>query len=82
MGISARGETISPEVRIALATGLCGGFTTMSSMIYETTEMLRTSEYFHATMYVAASFLLSLSAFVLGGLIVRVLIRLGGGQWN
>jgi hypothetical protein len=26
-GLSARGDTISPEMRIALATGFCGGFT-------------------------------------------------------
>lgn len=34
-GLSARGETVSPEIRLALGTGFCGRFTTMSSMIYE-----------------------------------------------
>jgi len=81
-GLSARAETISPEARLTLATGFCGGFTTMSSMIYETAEMLRASEYLHATMYVAGSFLLSMCAFVAGLMSVRILIRLGGGLWN
>jgi len=78
-GISARGETLSPELRLALATGLCGGFTTMSSMIYETTEMLRTSEYLHAAMYAVGTFFLSLCGFALGRIAIRILVKLGGG---
>ncbi|OGV67472.1 MAG: hypothetical protein A3K18_29140 [Lentisphaerae bacterium RIFOXYA12_64_32] len=81
-GLSARGEIVSPEVRLALATGFCGGFTTMSSMIYEAAEMLRASEYLHATAYITGSFLLSLTAFVVGLMAVHVLIRLGGGLWS
>jgi len=81
-GLAARGETIPPAVRLALATGFCGGFTTMSSMIYETAEMLRAGEYLHATIYTAGSFLLSLVAFFVGIIAVRVLVRIGGGLWN
>jgi CrcB protein len=81
-GLSARGETISPVIRLALVTGFCGGFTTMSSMIYEAAEMLRASEYHHATLYAAGTFLLSMTAFVAGGMAVRILIRIGGGLWN
>ena len=80
--LSARGETISPEIRIALATGFCGGFTTMSSMIYETVEMLRASEYLHATAYAAGTFLLSMAAFATGVMAVRILARIGGGSWS
>ena len=80
--LSARGETLSPEVRLFLATGFCGGFTTMSSMIYETAEMLRASEYLHATVYAAGSFLLSMVAFFVGISAVRVLVKMGGGLWN
>ena len=81
-GLSARAETISPEARLALATGFCGGFTTMSSLIYETAEMIRASEYMHATIYITFSVLLSMCAFVAGLMTVRILIRLGGGLWN
>lgn len=75
MGLSARGETISPEVRVAVAVGFCGGFTTMSSMIYETAEMLRAGEYLHAMVYAAGSSLLSMTALLVGVMAVRVLIR-------
>lgn len=81
-GLSARGETVSPEIRLALATGFCGGFTTMSSMIYETAEMLRASEYLYAMLYAAGTFLLSMTAFVAGIMAVRILIKIGGGVWN
>lgn len=81
-GFSARGETISPEVRLALATGFCGGFTTFSSMIYETAEMLRAGEYLHATLYAAGSFVISMIAFVAGVMAVRTVIRMGGGLWS
>ena len=80
--MSARGETITPEVRLVLATGFCGGFTTLSSLIYETSEMLRASEHGHATLYVAGSLAASMTAFVLGLTAVRMLTQSGGGIWS
>ncbi|MDN5278498.1 MAG: fluoride exporter [Clostridiales bacterium] len=77
-GISAQGETLTPAMRLALTTGFCGGFTTMSSMIYETAEMIRASEYLHAGTYVAFTFILSLSAFFTGLILIRYLTKLGG----
>lgn len=81
-GLSDRTEAISPAARLALATGFCGAFTTMSSMIYETSGMLRAGEYMHAGLYAAGSFFLSMAAFALGVIAVRVAVRLGGGLWN
>lgn len=81
-GLSDRGGTLSPEMRLALATGFCGGFTTMSSMIYETAEMLRVSEYLHATLYVAGTFLLAMAAFIAGVMAVRLLGKIGGIIWS
>ncbi|MDD5483493.1 MAG: CrcB family protein [Kiritimatiellae bacterium] len=79
---SARGGAVSPEIRLALATGFCGGFTTMSSMIYETAEMIQASEYIHAAFYAAGTFLFSMTAFIVGLMAVRILVKLGGGLWN
>ena len=81
-GLFARGETVSPEIRLALATGFCGGFTTMSSMIYETAEMIRASEYLHATLYTAGTFLFSMTAFAAGVMAVRILVKIGDGLWS
>ena len=82
MALAARGEALSPELRLALATGFCGGFTTMSSMIYETSEMLRSHEYFHAAMYSLGTIVLSMVMFIFGILAVRLTIKFGGALWN
>jgi CrcB protein len=80
--LSSRAETLSPEIRIALATGFCGGFTTMSSMIYETVEMIRASEYLHAILYAAGTFFFSMTAFVAGVMAVNIIVKIGGRLWN
>lgn len=77
--LSAQGEVLSPELRLGLATGFCGGFTTMSSMIYETSAMMRAGEYFHATVYAAGTFLISMAAFVVGVVLMRLVFRIAGG---
>jgi len=82
VGISTRGETLSPEMRLMLATGFCGGFTTMSSFMYETAAMIRDSEYFHAVVYAAGTLVLSMAAFAAGIAVFRILARIGGGLWS
>lgn len=79
---AARGEGLRPEVRLLLATGFCGGFTTMSSMIYEAGQMLRTDEVLHAVAYLGGTLLASLAAFFGGVIVVRALVRMAGALWN
>ncbi len=79
---AGRGEAISPETRLLLATGLCGGFTTMSSMVYETGQMLQGDEYAHAAVYVGSTLAASVLAFFAGVVAVRLALRIGGGAWN
>jgi len=45
----------SPQLRIFLAIGILGGFTTFSSFSYETIAMLRDGEFLYATLNVALS---------------------------
>jgi fluoride ion exporter CrcB/FEX len=51
-------------------------------MIYETAEMIRTSEYLHATLYATGTFLLSITGFLAGVLAVRMFVKIGGGLWS
>lgn len=71
-----RVEAVSPAWRLALAVGFCGGFTTMSAMIYETAILLRTTEPLRAAGYVGLTLLACLLAFGCGVVIVRWVARL------
>jgi fluoride exporter len=73
---------LSPGTRLLLATGFCGGFTTMSSMIYETAQMLRTGDWIHAMYYLLITFVCCMIAFFCGYLCVRMVIRYGGNLWS
>jgi len=46
---------VSSDMRIAIAVGFFGGYTTFSSFGWETAKMLEDGEWFRATTYVAAS---------------------------
>lgn len=57
---------ISPELRMAIAIGFFGGFTTFSSFGWETAKMFEAGEWLHASTYVAASVVLGLLLSVAG----------------
>ena len=61
---------ISPELRMAIAIGFFGGYTTFSSFGWETAKMLEAGEWLWASTYVASSVILGLFLSVAG-------IRLG-----
>ena len=51
-----------PEMRAALITGFCGGYTTFSAFSLETAGLLGGGEYLKATAYIVLSVTLSLLA--------------------
>jgi CrcB protein len=60
---AALGSTqISPQTRIFLTTGFCGGFTTFSTFSYETATMIEGGQYRRAAAYVTLSLVVSLIA--------------------
>jgi CrcB protein len=62
----ARGMSVTPEARLFLATGLCGGFTTMSSFIYELAGLWREGATLLASAYLLATLVGSAVCFGLG----------------
>ncbi len=74
-GIGAKTGLLTSELRLLLATGFCGGFTTMSSFIYELGQFVQDKEYLFASTYFLATLGGAALAFVLGlalsGLILR-----------
>ena len=70
-----RGVLVSPEARLLLATGLCGGFTTMSSFVYELAGFYREGAYAMAGTYLVATLAGSAVCFVLGVFCVQLIWR-------
>ena len=74
-GLSGKTELMSTEMRLLLATGFCGGFTTMSSFVYEIGQFIQDKEYFFASSYFVATLAGAGIAFALGLLIIEFATR-------
>ncbi len=70
-GISERGNFISPEVRLFLAVGICGGFTTFSSLSNDAFLLLRQDEWIRFALYTSLSFFIGLMAVYAGRFIIK-----------
>lgn len=75
VGIAATSQALSTEMRLLLATGFCGGFTTMSSFVYELGQFIQDKEYFYASSYFVATMAGAGLAFVLGLFISEWVLR-------
>lgn len=70
--LAAATDAFTPNARLFLATGLCGGFTTMSSFVYELAEYLRTDDYLMGAMYFGVTIFGSVLMFYLGTVLVSL----------
>jgi len=71
IGVLARRTGTPNEVRIFLATGLLGGFTTFSAFSLDAISLWQRGESASAAGYVLASVIFSLLALFIGLMIVR-----------
>lgn len=72
-GLSERGNLITPEWRLFLAVGFCGGFTTFSSLANDAFMLLQGREFLYFSAYTAASFFIGLLAVFVGRYIIQIL---------
>lgn len=73
MMLSLERGLLSPDMRLLLAVGLCGGFTTMSTFSYETVALLRDGEMALAFGNLGATLGMCFLAVWLGSLVGRLL---------
>lgn len=66
-GLSAKYAWLTAEWRLALATGLCGGFTTFSAFAAENVMLLRNGQYATAMLYILLSIIFGI-AFTFAGI--------------
>lgn len=69
----AERSRISAEVRILIATGFCGGFTTFSSFAFENVKLLQDGEVLNTILYVVLSIVICFVAVYLGILFTKLI---------
>jgi CrcB protein len=78
--LAAGAPAFPPAMRLLLATGFCGGFTTLSSLIHELFHLARTGDWVSAALYLNGTFFGAMAAFGAGTLVIRMAGRLWGGS--
>ena len=64
--ICQKHNIFTPQWRLALTTGFCGGFTTFSTFAYENVFLLKAGNYSTPFLYITASVLLGIAAVFAG----------------
>ena len=70
-GMSERGNILSPDVRVFLTVGLCGGFTTFSSLTNDAFFLMQEKEWLKLSLYTTMSFFLGLLAVYFGRMFIK-----------
>lgn len=68
-----RDNLVTPEIRMFLTIGFCGGFTTFSSFAFDQLNLLKDSGILYLSIYVAGSVFLGLLAVYFGSQIHKLL---------
>ncbi len=72
-GLSQKGNFMTPEWRIFLTVGICGGFTTFSSLSLDALILLQNKEWLKFGLYSSLSFLLGLVAVYVGWALIKLI---------
>jgi len=63
---------VSPEARLFLVTGFCGGFTTFSAYMFENAALLKDSQLFYAGIYLVGTIIGGFVALYTGTLFAKL----------
>ena len=62
----ATGAWLSPSMKLMLTTGLCGGFTTFSTFMHESSTMAKNEDFVTLAIYITASLVFGMIAVLAG----------------
>lgn len=71
-GISEKSNVLSPEIRLFLTVGICGGFTTFSTFSNDAFILIRDQEWFRFALYTSLSVFIGLMAVYAGRVIIKL----------
>ena len=69
--MAERTSVLSPQFRLLLGTGFCGGFTTFSTFAFENMDLIRTGDTSYFLLYAFGSLLLGIGAVFAGFFLIR-----------
>ena len=72
-GLNWAGGWMSPSMKLVLTTGFCGGFTTFSTFMNESTALMRDGNYLYFALYIGLSVALGLIAVVVGNACAKMI---------
>ena len=72
-GLFERNSLMNPDLRLFLTVGFCGGFTTFSTFINESYQLVRDENFFYLFFYITLSLLGGLAMLYLGYSLIKFL---------
>ncbi|MFB6340414.1 fluoride efflux transporter CrcB [Saccharicrinis sp. FJH2] len=65
-GLAVQNDWLTADLRLFLAIGFCGSFTTFSTFSYDIIQMINTGHFIYTSLYVAGSILMGMLAVFAG----------------
>ncbi|VAW21784.1 Fluoride ion transporter CrcB [hydrothermal vent metagenome] len=72
--LAEKGDIMSPEWRIFMTVGFCGGFTTFSAFAYNNLNMLKDNAIYYLLLNIGGSLTLGILAVYLGIILIRTIL--------
>lgn len=72
-GISEKGDVLSPDVRLFMTVGICGGFTTFSTFSNDSFLLIRDQEWLRFALYTSLSVFVGLVAVYVGRFMTKLI---------
>lgn len=73
--MAEKNNVISPEIKLLLITGFCGGFTTFSAFSIDNISLLNSGQLLYFFLYVGGSVLIGIAATLMGMYIGQILLK-------